>query len=210
MSTCKTIVCSFLVLIVFLALGSTPTAADEVKRISVNGYELAYVEQGQGEPVIFVHGGLQDYRMWSEQLPKFATHYRAIAYSRRNSYPNAVSPEGTPDSAADLHGVRSRRLRPRTRFLQGQGRGAFVRRTRSAFLRRDTPGYARSGCALSSFAVRSAFLRRRASPQATRARYAPEPVIQCHPIGAEPLVWAPQTRPVRASVRAPRHQRRPT
>jgi non-heme chloroperoxidase len=42
--------------------------------------------------------------MWSEQLPKFATHYRAIAYSRRNNYPNAVSPEGTPDSAADVHG----------------------------------------------------------------------------------------------------------
>jgi pimeloyl-ACP methyl ester carboxylesterase len=42
--------------------------------------------------------------MWSEQLPKFAIHYRAIAYSRRNNYPNVVSPEGTPDSAADLHG----------------------------------------------------------------------------------------------------------
>jgi pimeloyl-ACP methyl ester carboxylesterase len=101
MSNCKTVVVASIVL---LALGSTNTTADEIKRISVNGYELAYVEQGQGEPVIFVHGGLQDYRMWSEQLPKFATHYRAIAYSRRNSYPNVVSPEGMPDSAADVHG----------------------------------------------------------------------------------------------------------
>ncbi|OAF19850.1 alpha/beta fold hydrolase [Bradyrhizobium neotropicale] len=84
---------------------STLTIADEVKRISVNGYEFAYVDAGQGEPVIFVHGGLQDYRMWSEQLPKFATRYRAIAYSRRNNYPNEVSPDGTPDSAApDVHG----------------------------------------------------------------------------------------------------------
>src|SRR5215831_8830478 len=76
----------------------------EIRRVSVNGYELAYIEQGQGEPVVFVHGGLQDYRMWSEELPKFAVHYRAIAYSRRNSYPNVVSLEGTPDSAADIHG----------------------------------------------------------------------------------------------------------
>ncbi|MCG2638608.1 MULTISPECIES: alpha/beta fold hydrolase [Bradyrhizobium] len=53
--------------------------ADEIKRVSINGYKLAYVEQGQGEPVVFVHGGLQDYRMWTEQLPKFARHYRAIA-----------------------------------------------------------------------------------------------------------------------------------
>lgn len=99
----KTVVCSFFALIVSLLIGKT-TMADEIKRISVNGHELAYVEQGQGEPIIFVHGGLQDYRMWSEQLPKFAAHYRVIAYSRQNSYPNAVSPEGTPDSAADVHG----------------------------------------------------------------------------------------------------------
>lgn len=86
------------------AFTTVATIADEVKRISVNSYEFAYVEQGQGEPVVFVHGGLQDYRMWSEQLRKFAPHYRAIAYSRRNNYPNEVSPEGTPDGAADVHG----------------------------------------------------------------------------------------------------------
>lgn len=49
------------------AFTTVATIADEVKRISVNSYEFAYVEQGQGEPVVFVHGGLQDYRMWSEQ-----------------------------------------------------------------------------------------------------------------------------------------------
>ena len=83
---------------------NTLTMADDIKRISVNGYEIAYVEAGQGDPAIFVHGGLQDYRMWSEQLPKFAARYRAIAYSRRNNYPNETSPDGTPDSAADVHG----------------------------------------------------------------------------------------------------------
>src|SRR6267154_1343992 len=78
--------------------------AGEVKRISANGTELAYVEFGRGEPVIFVHGGLQDYRMWLGHLPKFAGRYRAIAYSRRNHYPNEVSPDGMPDGAADAHG----------------------------------------------------------------------------------------------------------
>ncbi len=79
-------------------------AADDVKRVAANGTELAYVEVGQGEPIIFVHGGLQDYRMWAEHLPKFAGRYRAIAYSRRNHFPNSVSPEGMPDGAADAHG----------------------------------------------------------------------------------------------------------
>jgi pimeloyl-ACP methyl ester carboxylesterase len=42
--------------------------------------------------------------MWSEHLPKFADRYRAIAYSRRNNFPNYVSPDGMPDGAADAHG----------------------------------------------------------------------------------------------------------
>jgi pimeloyl-ACP methyl ester carboxylesterase len=83
---------------------SVVATADEVKRVSANGTVLAYVERGQGEPIIFVHGGLQDYRMWVEHLPKFAGRYHAIAYSRRNNYPNETSPEGMPDAAADVHG----------------------------------------------------------------------------------------------------------
>lgn len=80
------------------------THADDIKRVSANGTEFSYVEVGQGEPVIFVHGALQDYRMWLEHLPKFADRYRAIAYSRRNHFPNEASPEGMPDGAADAHG----------------------------------------------------------------------------------------------------------
>ena len=83
----------------------TMAMADDVKRISANGTELAYVEAGQGEPVIFVHGNLQDYRMWAEHLPKFAGRYRAIAYSRRNHFPNDASSDGMADGAADAHGA---------------------------------------------------------------------------------------------------------
>src|SRR5215216_3734762 len=88
----------------FILGDATMGSAQEIKRISANGTELAYVEAGKGEPVIFVHGGLQDYRMWLPHLPKFAERYRAIAYSRRNNFPNEVSPEGMPDGAANLHG----------------------------------------------------------------------------------------------------------
>jgi non-heme chloroperoxidase len=85
-------------------LFATPAAADDIKRVSANGTALAYVEAGRGEPVVFVHGGLQDYRMWTAHLPTFASKYRAIAYSRRNHFPNEVNPDDLPDSAADTHG----------------------------------------------------------------------------------------------------------
>jgi non-heme chloroperoxidase len=78
--------------------------ADQLNRVSANGTVLAYFEVGQGELVIFVHGGLQDYRMWLKHLPKFSGRYHAIAYSRRNNYPNETSPDGMPDGAADVHG----------------------------------------------------------------------------------------------------------
>jgi non-heme chloroperoxidase len=81
-------------------LAATAAIAEDVKRISANGTD---VEMGKGDPVIFVHGGLQDDEMWASHLPKFADRYRAMAYSRRNNFPNESSPEGMPDGAADAH-----------------------------------------------------------------------------------------------------------
>lgn len=58
------------------------------KTLQINGAELCYVEQGAGEPVLFVHGGLGDFRTWLPQVEAFAPRYRAISYSRRAHYPN--------------------------------------------------------------------------------------------------------------------------
>ena len=56
---------------------------------TVNGVDLTYIEQGRGEPVLFVHGGSGDYRAWDQQMDAFAAGYRAIALSCRGSWPNA-------------------------------------------------------------------------------------------------------------------------
>lgn len=66
------------------------------KTIRVNGADLAYVEQGRGEPVILIHGFLQDYRVWSGQIGEFSEHFRVIAYSMPHRWPNAP-PEDDPD-----------------------------------------------------------------------------------------------------------------
>lgn len=53
------------------------------------GVELHYFERGAGEPVVFIHGLLDDASAWSRQQQAFADEgFRAIAYSRRYNYPN--------------------------------------------------------------------------------------------------------------------------
>lgn len=67
----------------------------QVRTIEVNGTQLHYVGRGQGEPVVFVHGGLGDFRTWLPQVETFSARYRAISYSRRAHYPNAWPPDYT-------------------------------------------------------------------------------------------------------------------
>jgi pimeloyl-ACP methyl ester carboxylesterase len=57
-------------------------------KVVVNRVELHYVEQGEGEPLIFLHGGSGDYRAWEPQLKLFSKNYRVVTYSRRYNYPN--------------------------------------------------------------------------------------------------------------------------
>src|SRR5438874_12146533 len=63
----------------------------EIPLHSVQGPDvmLHYISVGRGQPVVMVHGGLEDYRAWTAQLSPLAVdHYRAIAYSRRYNFPN--------------------------------------------------------------------------------------------------------------------------
>jgi len=70
--------------------------------IEVNGTQLEYVERGQGDPVVLVHGTLDDYRYWGLQMDAFAETRRTISYSRRYHHPNPCNGDETDYSAA-LH-----------------------------------------------------------------------------------------------------------
>ncbi len=91
----------------------TSTAFGATKTATVNGTTLAYREQGEGEPVVFVHGGLSDLRTWEQQLPAVGRSCRAITYSRRFARPNEdIDPEaddlmslGAEDLAAFLREI---------------------------------------------------------------------------------------------------------
>jgi len=77
------------------------------KSMRVNGYEMAYIECGEGEPLLLVHGSLSDYRVWSFQMRPFSRYYRTIAVSLRHFYPEQWNGEGDDFSLRqhvnDLH-----------------------------------------------------------------------------------------------------------
>ncbi len=91
--------------------------------------ELCYIEIGQGDPVVFVHGGLSDYRIWSTQIKAIGRQYRAISYSRRYHYPNSPIPPDVDDQMTphvrDLENL-IRRLGAVPAHIVGDSWGAYI------------------------------------------------------------------------------------
>jgi pimeloyl-ACP methyl ester carboxylesterase len=52
--------------------------------VEVGETKLYYEELGEGHPLVMLHGGLLDRRMWDPQFEVFAEHYRVIRYDARN------------------------------------------------------------------------------------------------------------------------------
>lgn len=48
-----------------------------------NGVELSFVDEGQGTPVVFVHGVLSDHRAWGKQRAAVSARHRFIALDQR-------------------------------------------------------------------------------------------------------------------------------
>jgi non-heme chloroperoxidase len=106
--------------------------SDNVKNIEIDGRQLHYVDQGEGkqQTIIFIHGGLDDYRCWQFQMDSFSRKYRTISYSRRFAYPNKwignVAQDNTiEDNAKDLAQL-IRKLDVAPAHLVGASYGAYI------------------------------------------------------------------------------------
>ena len=102
------------------------------KIIEIGGRQLHYVDQGEEgqQPIIYIHGGLDDYRCWQYQMDSFSKKYRTISYSRRFAYPNKwignVAQDNTvEDNAKDLAEL-IRKLDVAPAHLVGASYGAFT------------------------------------------------------------------------------------
>ena len=70
----------------WMTLPPTPTLpkADASGYAPVNGISIWYANSAQGEPVLFVHGGLANANYWGNQVRALtAAHYRVIVMDSR-------------------------------------------------------------------------------------------------------------------------------
>lgn len=74
------------------------TSWSKLSSVELGSISLQYAERGNGAPIVFVHGGLADFREWmpvAEQL----NGYKTIVYSRRFNWPNEGAPARRDHSA---------------------------------------------------------------------------------------------------------------
>jgi 3-oxoadipate enol-lactonase len=64
----------------------------DLERAQINGFEMAYVDEGQGPPILFVHAFPLDHSMWSEQIEAFKDSNRVIAPDLRGFGQSEVTP----------------------------------------------------------------------------------------------------------------------
>jgi len=59
----------------------------ELALCEVNGYPLAYRDEGAGAAVVLLHGSFCDHRSWRRQVPALAARHRVIAPCLRHYHP---------------------------------------------------------------------------------------------------------------------------
>ena len=67
------------------------------KRIEVNGHEMAYVERGEGDPIVFLHGNPTSSFLWRNVMPHVAGRGRVIAPDLIGMGDSAKLPDSGPD-----------------------------------------------------------------------------------------------------------------
>ena len=100
-----------------------------MQTLRVNGYDMAYLEVGQGPPLVCVHGSLCDFRIWSSVLGPLTRRHRVIAVSLRHFFPEHWDGNGDTYSIAQhVDDVIAfiEQLEPKPVDLMGHSRGGHI------------------------------------------------------------------------------------
>ena len=65
-----------------------------MKTLRVNDYDMAYLDIGQGPPLVCVHGSLNDFRAWAAVLKPLSAKHQLIVPSLRHYFPEHFDGSG--------------------------------------------------------------------------------------------------------------------
>src|SRR5215216_7930834 len=85
-------------------IGEREEMLRETGMAAVNGTRIYYEAAGEGEPLVLVHAGIADSRMWEGQIAAFAERYRVIRYDLRG-FGKTEMVEGPFSHHEDLRGL---------------------------------------------------------------------------------------------------------
>ena len=98
-----------------------------MSHLNLNGARLYYEEEGEGQPILFIHGVWMSGRFFKKQVPYFAQHYRVIVPDLRSHGHSAQVHFGhtVASYARDIHTMINE-LGLRDVVLAGWSMGALV------------------------------------------------------------------------------------
>jgi len=73
-----------------------------MKRATIDGIDLAYVDRGEGTPVLLIHGFPLDHTMWEAQIDALATKYRVLAPDLRGFGQSVALEQGDWDDVVTM------------------------------------------------------------------------------------------------------------
>src|SRR5258708_4040363 len=76
--------------------------ANKDHSIDINGTSVYYEIVGTGHPLVLIHAGIADSRMWDDQIAAFSQHYQVIRYDVRG-YGKTNSLSGPSSVVDDLY-----------------------------------------------------------------------------------------------------------
>lgn len=79
---------------------------------TINGARIHYARAGEGMPVVFLHAGVADHRMWEPQMREFAKQYDVIAPDMRGFGRSELPPQRWSPVADVLGLIEQLHLKP--------------------------------------------------------------------------------------------------
>lgn len=77
-----------LIITVVLTLFFQCTSGQTLNKLTLPNGSISYFSAGEGEIIVFIHGGQEDYRVFMPQIELLSNKFQVVTYSRRYNFPN--------------------------------------------------------------------------------------------------------------------------